>query len=434
MRLTIDYGKTGLTIQVPDTNLAGVLGLRPQLPLPDPDAAIRAALASPTGTPPLAELASGRRSACVVISDITRPVLNRVLLPPILAALAAAGIPTGRTLILVATGTHRPNLGDELVSMVGEEVVREYRIENHDARDLANHMDLGRSPRGVPMLVDRRYLDADLRITTALIEPHFMAGYSGGRKSVCPGLCGLETVKVWHGPHFIGHPRSDSGILDGNPEHEEALFIARQAGVDFIVDVTIDEQRRLTGVFAGDLEQAWLAGVRSVEEAVRAPLPEPVDIVITSSAGYPLDLTFYQTVKGMVAALPIVKPGGTVIIAARCAEGIGSREFRDSLLGSDDIEAFVARTYEAGFFVPDQWEVHELAKAVRQAEVLCYTEGIPAETLARCFVTPIPSVEAGLAQALARHGRNARIAVIPRGPYVVPVIEPEGCRPAGQAA
>jgi lactate racemase len=254
-----------------------------------------------------------------------------------------------------------------------------------------------------------------------LIEPHFMAGYSGGRKSICPGICSLETVKVWHGPRFIGHERSDNGFLEGNPVHEEALYVARASRVDFIADVTLDAERRLTGVFAGDLEAAWNAGVRSVGHVVQSFLPEPVDIVVTSCAGYPLDLTFYQAVKGMVGALPAVKAGGTVIIASRCAEGLGSRDFQSILLGNDSIEAFVAETYREGFFVPDQWEVHELAKAVRKAEVLCYSEGVPADILSRCFVTPIASVEAGLERAFRRHGPHARVAVIPKGPYVVPV-------------
>jgi nickel-dependent lactate racemase len=420
VEILLDYGKDGLTVEVPDGNLAGVLGLRPQPPLADPEEAVRRALGEPLGARPLAELARGKRNAAVVISDITRPVPNRLLLPPILEALAEGGIPRDAVTILIATGTHRPNVGEELVTLVGPEVAGRCRIENHVAQDLESHVDLGESPRGVPIFIDRRYLEADLRITTALIEPHFMAGYSGGRKSVCPGLCALETVKVWHGPHFIGHARAESGVLAGNPVHEEALWIAKRAGVEFIVDVTLDEMRRITGVFAGDLERAWLAGVASVEEVVRAPIDPPADIVVTSAAGYPLDLTYYQAVKGMVAAMPAVKRGGTILLAARCAEGIGGPHFRASLLESEDVEAFVQRTYDPGFFVPDQWEVHELAKALRHAEVLCYSEGIEADTLRRCFVQPVASVEAGLAGALARHGPQARIAVIPKGPYVIP--------------
>jgi lactate racemase len=422
MKVRLDYGTEGLTVDVPDECLAGILGIRPWPPLPDPTAAVEAALAEPIGAPPLAELARGRESACVVISDITRPVPNRILLPPLLGVLEASGIPRDRITILIGTGTHRPNEGDELVAMVGEPIARDYRIVNHVARDPAAHRYLGRAPHGTPVHVDRTFLEADLKISASLIEPHFMAGYSGGRKAICPGICSMETVRVWHGPRFIGHENADSGRVDGNPVHEDALAAARMAGLDFILDVALDQERRITGVFAGDLEAAWGAGVRHVAEVVEAPLDAPVDVVLTTCAGHPLDLTFYQAVKGMVGALPIVRPGGTVIIAARCAEGIGSPDFTRILLENDDLEAFVARTHDHDFFIPDQWEAHELAKALRTAEVLCYTEGIDAATLARCFVTPIPSVEEGLARALAKHGPGARLAVIPKGPYVVPVV------------
>jgi nickel-dependent lactate racemase len=423
VRITLDYGKTGLEVEVPDANLEAVLGLSPQPPAPDPAAAVGAALAAPIGTPPLAELARGRRSACVVISDITRPVPNRVILPPVLRTLEAAGIPRDGITILIATGTHRPNEGEELVTMVGPDIVRDYRILNHVAEDLETHRYLGDTPRGVSMWVDSRYLDADLRLSSALIEPHFMAGFSGGRKNICPGICAMETVKVWHGPRFIGHELSDAGSVDGNPVHEDSLFTARASRLDMICDVTLDEQRRITGVFAGEVEAAWRAGVAQAARVNRATVGREVDVVVTTTAGYPLDLTFYQVVKGMVGALPILKEGGTIVIASRCEEGIGNATFRRILMENDDLEAFVARTYEPGFFIPDQWEVHELLKAVRRAEVLVYTEGIPDADLARCFVTPIPSVEEGIRRALARHGPEARVAVIPKGPYVIPAIE-----------
>jgi len=423
MKIALDYGKEGLTVEVPDENLDAVLRLNPAPPVSDPNRAVQAALQNPIGSPPLGELCRGRRSACIVISDITRPVPNAVLLPLLLGCLEGAGIPRERITILVATGTHRPNTPEELVGMVGPAVAREYRIVNHTARDPETHERIGAGPNGTPFEVDRRFLEADLKITTALIEPHFMAGYSGGRKSVCPGICSLETVKTWHGPHFIGHPCSEAGVLAGNPLHEDAVQAARLAGTDFILDVALDEERRITGVFAGDLEAAWLEGVRQVERVVQARLEAPVDVVLTTSAGYPLDLTYYQAVKGMVGALPAVKEGGSIVLAARCAEGLGSREFADALLENDDLEAFVSRLYEPGFFVPDQWEVQELAKARRKADVLCFSEGIDAATLARCFVQPVPSVEAGVRQALAQHGPGARLAVIPKGPYVVPFIQ-----------
>jgi len=422
MKLKLDYGHQGLDVTVPDANLEAVLALHAAAAHPEPERAVSDALKQPIGCPPLAALARDRKSACVVISDITRPVPNRIVLPPLLAILEISGIAREDITILVATGTHRPNTREELESMVGPDIVRSYRIENHVATDRAAHDYLGETPRGVPIWVDKRFLHADLKISVALIEPHFMAGYSGGRKSVCPGICGMDTVEIWHGPHFIGHELSESGSVEGNPVHEDSLFIARKAGLDMICDVTLDEQRNITGVYAGEVEAAWLRGIRAAESISRSCLRRPVDIAITSTAGYPLDLTFYQAIKGMVGALPAIKPGGTVIVVARCAEGIGGKHFTDALLENTDLNAFVAKTYEPGFFVPDQWQVHELAKAVNKADVLMYTEGIPDELLSRCFVTPISSVEEGIRRSLKKHGPQARIAVIPKGPYVVPAI------------
>jgi len=244
MRVHLEYGRTGLEVELPDRNVVGRLQYRPAEPLADPDAAVRRALTQPTGAPPLRELARGRRNACVAICDVTRPVPNRVLLPPILETLEAAGIPRSGILILVATGVHRPNLGDELVEMVGPSVARNYRIENHHGRELGEHTYLGQTRRGVPVWIDSRYVQADLKITTGLIEPHFMAGFSGGRKLICPGLAALETVKVWHGPDFLEHPNARNGCLDGNPVHEENTAVARMAGCNFIVNVVIGEGRK----------------------------------------------------------------------------------------------------------------------------------------------------------------------------------------------
>lgn len=422
MRVRLDYGRSGLEVRIPDGHLEAVLALQPCRPHPSPERAVQDALRAPIGCPPLAALARGRRSACVVISDITRPVPNRLLLPPILGVLETSGIPREAITILIATGTHRPATPTEIEEMVGPEIARDYRILNHDARDSATHRFLGESPRGVPIWVDRRFVDADLKISVALIEPHFMAGFSGGRKSICPGVCGMETVRVWHGPRFIGDDRAEAGCVDGNPVHEEALFIARKAGLEFICDVTMDEHRNVLGVFAGEPDAAWRRGVEAARRTAEAPVSRPVEIVVTTCAGYPLDLTFYQAVKGMVGVLPILRDGGTIVLAAECAEGLGGREFAETLLALDDLEEFVRRTYEPGFFVPDQWEIHELWKAVRRAEVLMFSEGIPADVLGRCFVTPVGSVEEGIERALARHGPLARIAVIPKGPYVLPVV------------
>src|SRR5437764_8526203 len=281
MQITLDYGRTGLPVTLPDDRVVGPLAIRNAAPLPDPAGALDATLANPIGARPLAELARGRKDACILICDITRPVPNKLILPPVLRTLEAAGIPRDKILILVATGLHRPNEGAELVEMVGAEIAANYRIENHHGKVTEEHDYLGTTPNGVPVWLDARYVRADLKITTGLIEPHLMAGYSGGRKVICPGIAGLETVKVWHGPRFLQHPKADCGVVEGNPVHEENTRIALLAGCDFIVNVCLDGERRVTRVVAGDMIAAWEAGVTFVEGVVKVPVPEPVDVVLT---------------------------------------------------------------------------------------------------------------------------------------------------------
>jgi lactate racemase len=419
MKVHLEYGRTGLDVELPDRNVVGCLQYRPAEPLADPDAAVRTSLAQPTGTSPLSQLARGRSNACVVISDVTRPVPNRVLLPPILETLEAAGIPRDKILILIATGMHRPNLGDELIEMVGPNIVENYRIENHHGPNRDEHSYLGETARGTPVWIDSRYVNADLKITTGLIEPHFMAGFSGGRKLICPGLAGLDTVRVWHGPDFLEHPNAQNGCLDGNPVHEENTAIGRMAGCDFIVNVVIDAKRRLLRVVAGDMVAAHLEGVAFARGPVVATLPEAVDIVVTTCAGYPLDTTFYQAVKGIVTAMPILKPGGTIILAAGLSEGVGSREFQQVFVDNPTIEGFMERILAKDYFVMDQWQVEELAKAKRHAKVVVVSDGLPPETLRRLFVESAPTVESAVAAALTAHGPDATIAVIPKGPYVL---------------
>ncbi len=419
MHVCLEYGRTGLEVELPERHVVKCLQYRPAEPLSEPEAAVTERLSRPTGTEPLGRLARGRRDACVVICDVTRPVPNQIILPPILSTLEANGIPREKILILVATGMHRPNLGDELREMVGPAVFDNYRIENHHGRELFEHTYLGESPRGVPVWIDSRYVEAELKITTGLIEPHFMAGFSGGRKLICPGLAALETIKVWHGPEFLEHPKACNGCLDGNPVHEENTAIGRMAGCDFIVNVVIDAARRILCVVAGEMQAALYQGVEFARRLVTDTLPEPVDIVVTTSAGYPLDTTYYQSVKGMVGALPIIKPGGTIILAAGMSEGVGSEDFQRLFDENPTLDGFMDRIQNTDYFVMDQWQLEELAKVRRKAKVKVVTDGLPAETLNRLFVESAPSVEAAVADALAEHGRRATIAVIPKGPYVL---------------
>jgi nickel-dependent lactate racemase len=422
MRIKLDYGHTGLDVDLPEDRLIGPLAMRPAAPLANPEQALGACLARPTGTAPLAELARGRKDACILVCDITRPVPNRVILPPMLRTLEQAGIPRDSILILIATGLHRPNEGAELVEMLGADVAANYRIENHHGKELEEHDFLGTTMRGVPVWLDRRYERADLKITTGLIEPHLMAGYSGGRKVICPGIAALETVKVWHGPQFLEHPKADCGFLEGNPVHEENTLIAQMAGCDFIVNVCLDGERRITWVGAGDMIAAWEEGVRFVEQVVRVPVPAPVDVVVTSCAGYPLDTTFYQAVKGVTGALPIVKQGGTIILAASLTEGLGSPEFQHLMRDNPDLQEFKQRILGKDYFVMDQWQLEELAKVRERCKVKLVSHGLPADVLRRHYVEPAATVELAVADCVAEYGPQTKIAVIPKGPYVLPYV------------
>jgi nickel-dependent lactate racemase len=295
-------------------------------------------------------------------------------------------------------------------------------VEDHHGTRLEEHTYLGTTPRGVPAWIDTRYVSADLKIATGLIEPHLMAGYSGGRKLICPGIAALETVKLWHGPAFLEHPKADCGFLDGNPVHEENTRIARMAGCDFIVNVTLDSERHVTSLVAGDMEQAFREGVRFVENVAKVRVSQPADIVVTSSAGYPLDTTFYQAVKGLTGCLPIVKEGGTIIMAASLSEGIGSAEFQSLFRDNASLEGFMQRILGKDYFVLDQWQLEELAKVRRKARVKLVSDGLPAPVISGLFVEAAPSVESAVADSLAEYGPDATVAVIPKGPYVLPTV------------
>jgi nickel-dependent lactate racemase len=422
LNVTLDYGRTGLPITLPADRVVGPLSIRDVPPLDDPEGAVATALESPIGTPALREIARGRKTACILVCDITRPVPNRTILQPMLRVLHESGLSREQILILVATGLHRPSTAVEKIEMLGEEITKSYRVQDHHGTRMDEHTYIGTTSRGIPAWIDTRYVKADLKIATGLVEPHLMAGYSGGRKLICPGVAGIETVKKWHSPAILEHPRADCGILEGNPVHEENTRIARMAGCDFIVNVTIDSHRRVTSVAAGDMEQAFLQSVKFVEGIVRAPVARPVDIVVTSSAGYPLDTTFYQSVKGLTGCLPIVKQGGTIIMAASLSEGIGSPELQSIFRSISSLESFMDQIHQPDYFVMDQWQVEELAKVCRKARVKIVSDGLSAEVLAGCFVESAPSVEEALASSLLDYGPDAQVAVIPKGPYVMPVI------------
>lgn len=395
-----------------------VLEARSAQPLADPEKAIECGLDAPIGSPALLELARDKRTAAISVCDITRPAPNRLVLPPLLRRLEQAGIPREGITILIATGLHRPATEAEIREIVGDETARAYRVVNHRARELSEHRHLGSTAAGTPVFIDERFVSADLHITLGFIEPHLMLGFSGGRKLIVPGLAGQETIKVIHSPRFMREQRACEGSIDDNPLHRELLEIAAMARHDFMLDVALARDRSIAGVFGGSPVAAHRKGVEFVSRVMLETLPEPVDAVITTAAGYPLDLTFYQSIKGITAASHIVKPGGKILLMAACDEGCGAPEFSRMVKESPSDTEFM-KSIECAPVVVDQWQLEKLALVTAKAEVSYYVPGLPREYHDSLWGKSYASPSEAVAALCASLSPGAVVAVIPDGPYVL---------------
>src|SRR5258706_6728715 len=408
MRVDFAFGRTGLIVDLPTGFRYQILEARSARPLADAVAAVEAALDSPIGASPLEELARGRESAAISVCDITRPAPNRLVLPPVLSRLERAGIPPERITILIATGLHRPATEAEIREICGDEVAGRYRVVNHNARALAEHRHLGTTASGTPVYIDERFVSAGLHITLGFIEPHLMLGYSGARKLIAPGLAAQETIKVLHSPKFMRDARAVEGSIEDNPLHRELLEIARMARHDFVVDVALGRRapgssgnaRPICEVFAGDPVAAHRRGVEFVSEVMLETLDEPVDAVITTSAGYPLDLTFYQAIKGVTAASHIVKPGGKILLFAACEEGAGAPEFSRMLSENPSDGDFMRRIAAAPVEI-DQWQLEKLGLVTAHAEELFYAPGRPRDYHASLWGLPFVTAAAATKALMA---------------------------------
>ena len=427
MRIELSYGKKGLAVDLPDDLEVEVIR-KPAMPVIDhPGEAVREALARPVGAPPLAETARGRRSACILICDVTRPVPNGLFLRPMIETLIGAGVPKDGITVLVATGLHRPNEGDELAEIVGDPwVIEEIRCLNHFARDDAMHVDLGVTPgRKVPVRLDRRFVEADLRIATGLVEPHFMAGYSGGRKVIAPGVAHKDTITTFHSARFMEDPKAANCVLEGNPLHEEQLAIVEMLGGAYALNTVIDEHRQLSFVNFGEIVQSHLQAVAHIDAYARVPVHRKFQTVVTTAAGYPLDKTYYQTVKGMVGPMDIMADGADLIIASECSEGMGSSEFIDAQrrLVHGGAGRFLEEILEKRFADIDEWQTEMQLKPMRLGRVKLFSDGLDEAGRALTGVELVASVGDAIRESVARSGEK-QVAIIPEGPYVVPSYQP----------
>lgn len=418
MKAKLAFGRGVLTVDLPDRFHYLTLDARSAKPLMDARKALDCAIEAPIASPTLKALARGKRSAAISVCDITRPAPNSQTLPPLLHCLEQAGIPRDAITILIATGLHRAATEAEILEICGPEVASRYKVVNHDARDLAAHRYLGTTTSGTPIYIDERFISADLHITIGLIEPHLMAGFSGGRKLVAPGLAAQETIKVLHSPKFMRELRAAEGFIKDNPLHRELVEIARIARHDFMLDVALTRDREIAGIFAGNPVNAHLKGTEFVTRVMLEQLDQPFDGVITSAAGYPLDLTFYQAIKGITAASHIAKPGGQILLIAECAEGAGAPEFQQMLRSFPSRGEFMNKILHAPVTV-DQWQLEKLALVTADRGLFFFVPGLPTEYWTSLWGSAFHTLAAALNAFFAGMPEGASIGIIPDGPYVL---------------
>lgn len=422
MRIKLAYGRDGLWVDLPDganTTLIEPLFVEG---LEDEAASLTEALRQPIGAPPLHSLLKPADTVAIVFSDITRPMPNARVLPVLLAELARSGVPDGQVTLINGLASHRKQTQAELEGMLGPEILRRYRVLQHDAWDAANLVEVAPNHAGRVVRVNRAYLEASVRILTGFIEPHFFAGFSGGPKAVLPGIADLESIMDNHNAVMIGSDHATWAVTSGNPIWEEMFAIANATRPAFLLNVTLNKNKQITGVFAGDLRAAHAAGTEFVRRKAMQPVNEPFDVVITSNSGYPLDLNLYQAVKGMSAAAQIVREGGDIIIAAECWDGIPTHgEYARLLREAPSLEDLHRRITAPGFRCQDQWQVQVQARIQEKANVHVFAGGLSDQELAEAKVHPCRSIEDTLAQILARKP-DASIAVLPEGPQTVPYI------------
>lgn len=413
------FGREGMALELPDDPRITILEGKDAPPLADPDGAVERSLVDPIGSAPLAELARGRRDACIVISDVTRPVPNKLILPPILKTIEEAGVPRDKITILIATGLHRPNEGEELVGLVGASIAANFRCENHFAQRPETIVRVGETRGGIPVELCRRYVEADLKILTGFIEPHMWAGYSGGRKAILPGIASAHTMSFMHGFKMVADPGCAYDELKHNPFHRAGIEVSEMVGVDFICNVTLDAKKRVTGVFSGHFERAHEAGCEFLRPQAVVWVDEAFDAVVTSGGGAPLDVSLYQTAKGITGAADVLRDGGEVLICSECGEGLGGREFTELALSAESPQEFLRRLQRPGFYVIDQWGAQEIYAVMTRVRVALHSKGISTEDTRRCHIEPVADFAGAVREMLARLGGDARIGVIPRGPFTI---------------
>lgn len=418
MKIDLAYGRNGLAVELPQQTDVIAAPLAPGLG--DETAALRTALQQPIGSPPLVDLVQPGDRVVVCHSDITRATPNDRILPVLLAELAAVGIRRRDITLLNALGTHRPQTETELRRMLGDAIVNDYRCLQHNAFDDAGLVPLGKTSFGHPVRVNRLLAEAEVKILTGFIEPHFFAGFSGGPKGILPALAGQESVLTNHGREMIADPRATWGVCEGNPIWEEMRAAALMAQPTFLLNVTLNAHRQITGIFAGDMLAAHKVGRDFVRDNAMVAVSEPYDIVITTNSGYPLDQNLYQCVKGMSAARQIVRQGGAIIMAGACEDGLPDHGLYAQLLAeAGSPQGVLDLIAQPGFSAQDQWQVQIQALIQLHADVYVYSDGLSDAQIERALFKPCRNIPETVDRLLTKYGPGARSCVLPEGPQTI---------------
>jgi lactate racemase len=424
MRVDLAYGKNGLAIELSDEWDVTVIEPTFVPQVPNPGAALSSALRNPIESPALNEFVNAQDRVGIIFSDITRPTPNHLLIPAVLTELKH--VPRKNITLFNALGTHRANTETELRSMLGDELVDGYRIVQNDAFDRTTQENLGMSSRGHEIWLNRELFECDVKILTGFIEPHFFAGFSGGGKAVMPGMAGQTTVLGNHDAGMISSPKATWGITQGNPIWEEVQEVASRAGKLFLLNVSLNKHKQITGVFCGEMRAAHAVGCEFVRKSAMVPVDQPFDIAVTTNSGYPLDLNLYQAVKGMSAAAQIVREGGAILLAAECWDGIPEHGLYGQLLKeAENPQALLDKICKPGFLKQDQWQAQIQAQIQLKADVYVYSENLSDSQIREALLKPCRSIEETLKGLVAKFGPQARICILPEGPQTVPYVKVE---------
>jgi nickel-dependent lactate racemase len=419
MKVHLAYGRRGLDVSLPDAAQITLLEPRYVPGLPDEDAAMRAALCGPTGTPPVRDLVSKDTSVAIIFSDLTRPQPRERMLPLLLSEIEA--VPPDRITLINGLATHRPNSDAELREMLGDAILDRFRVVQHRATDRDSVVRIGKTSFGRDAWVNREYLQADVKVLTGFIEPHIFAGFSGGPKAVLPAVAGAELIMDNHSGQMLSDPNATWGVTDGNPIWKEMLEVAQMTEPDFLFNVALNRDKQITGVFAGDLVAAHTAGTTHVRESAMVPVDEPFDVALTTNAGYPLDLDLYQTVKGISAAAQVVRKGGAILVASECWDGIPSHgNYKKLLWEASSPQELWDRVTAPDFRAIDQWEAFLHARLCLHADIHIYADGLSDEQIHRAMLSPCRDIEAALEELIGRYG--PRLCVLPQGPMTIPYL------------